>query len=691
MRAISSTLNSAIQAQTRHPYVTLTAEDHINHLGQGLALSTSDQLNAACVADDGSIIRVSLTRDNSGMHAFTQSLQWQRITDLTSSSQWQMWTTFGGGSGNMAQDCGCAISNNGGVLRVFAQQGSGSNALFTWSSSDNGQTWSSSPVTVLSPPGGALLKGIASAGNSDVFFIYDVSGGEALGCAFLAGSWSSLRTWTQAPFAQVGGASGLAVVWSAANTLYTLIYSDQYALHACTTNSNGTAWTLLPDVAPSTNQNILRLAPQLTICDGLYHLTCVEADNGNYTGTTYRYPRVRQSYDLLHWSSGFLLHDLTTYYGACYLKTTPPGQSRASYVAATTQKVELGPAFQSSDSSQYCNLTTRVLEYRRADELGKPSTISLVLDNSASSLTPYVANYGMSYAPMGLNTTLVLGEGYYTGSPPVTPEAVTVAKYHIRQIVFERAPGRNQLVIEAQDLTYLLDTTNRYQMTYINQTLSWMLAEICARAGFFNIVLPTTAQMSMPVVTFVLHAGQTYRRAIDELCRIGWLEYFLDQNETLQFRELAPTDPVVWTYAPEIETLTLGSANLRANHVIVSGKPPNGSYVGAITTGEAYDDMHMHVTGSEYVLTESDPKLLSAAVCSSKAAFLLAQEQRDQVAHSITLPHNPALQLLDPLQLNDQPQPAGTGLSSTARIYKAQVHYLPEHSIYSMTLDLEGL
>jgi hypothetical protein len=692
VRSISGTLTSAINSQTRRPYVALSAQDHINHLQQTLTLSTSDQQNAACVANDGSIIRVSLTRDPSGLQTFNQAFQWQRITDPTSIAQWQNWTSFSGAANGMAQDSGCAVSNSSGVLRAFAQQGTGGNAIRVWTSTDNGQTWSSAPVSVLSPPSSALTKGIASAGNNDVFFLYDVTGGDALGCAFYnGGAWGSLHTWTLPTLSYLGYASGLAVVWNASGSLYTVVYSDCYALHSCTTNSSGTVWTALPDIAPATNQNIMRLAPQIAFFDGLYQLVCIENDNGAYTGTVYRYPRVRQSADLLHWSSGFILHDMSAYYGVCYLKTTPPGGTQARYVAATLMQVELGSGYQQSNPAQYIDLSGAIVQYKRTDEIGKPSTLTVVLDNAGGNLLSAVATYGQTYAPLGINTTLQLGEGYLTGTPPVTPETLTVAMYRVKQLVFERAPGRNQLTVVGEDLTRLLDQANRYQVTYTNQTLAWMIAEICARAGLFNLSLPTTAQMSTSVLTFVLHAGQLYRQALDELCRVGWLEYFLDQNETLQFRELSKADSSVWSYAPEIETLSIGSDDTRANHVIVTGKPPAGSYIGAVTNGEAYDDIHMHATGLERVITASDPKLTTAALCASKAAFILAQEQRSQIAHAVTVPNNPALQLLDPIQLTDQTVPVGTGLSTTARIYRDEVHYQPESGTYEMTLYLEGL
>jgi hypothetical protein len=245
--------------------------------------------------------------------------------------------------------------------------------------------------------------------------------------------------------------------------------------------------------------------------------------------------------------------------------------------------------------------------------------------------------------------------------------------------------------LEAEDLSRLLDQRNRYQVTYASQPLSWMITEICVRAGLLSVSLPTTAQMSTSVITFVLHAGQRYRQALDELCRIGWLEYFLDQNETMQFRELSPSDPSVWSYTPEIETLAIGSDDIQSNHVLVSGKPPAGGPLGAITNGEAYDDVHMHATGLERLMINADPKLTTSALCATSAAFILAQQQRDQTAHSIEVPANPTLQLLDAITLNDQAVPLGSGISSTARICKSSVHFLPEKATFIATINLEGV
>ena len=109
----------------------------------------------------GSVLRV-------GVMLFQQSFQWQRITDPTSGLQWTTWNTFSGGSGNIFQDGGCAISRDQGTVNAYCQQGTGGNALWNWYSNDGGQTWSG-PGGEFSPPGSALIKGISSAGNADVF------------------------------------------------------------------------------------------------------------------------------------------------------------------------------------------------------------------------------------------------------------------------------------------------------------------------------------------------------------------------------------------------------------------------------------------------------------------------------------------------------------------------------------------
>jgi hypothetical protein len=531
-----------------------------------------------------------------------------------------------------------------------------------------------------------LIKGISSGGNADVFIQYDVVGGDAIGCSFFSGAWSALHTWT---LAASSSANGLAVYWD--GTKYWVIYSDGYALKEVTASSNGATWIAFPDVAPADSTALGRIAPRVAKFDNLYNLIYVEADSGFLTGSVYSYPRLRQSADLQHWSNGRIMQDVTTTYGVNFVKTTPPGGSRAVYVLSAMSGIQLNNAYAQSDASQYLDVSSKIESYKRTDQLDKPCTLEMVLDNQNSQLTSKVADYvNEIYAPIGIHTLVNFNEGYYTGTPPTSQESVNTGRYHIQKINFIRSPGVSQIRILARDLTLLLDMESRFQNVYGNQLVSWLITEICAKAGIFNVSLPGTSQMSTNVVTFTLHAGQKYRAALNELCRIGWLEYFLDQTETLIFKELSGSDTSVWTYQPEIESWSIGTEDIQANHVIVTGQRAPGGPLGNVTTGEAYDNIHAHAVGFERVAIAHDQKLTSAALCATAAGFIQSQDKRDQYAHQITITANPALQLLDPITTTDTSSQS-TGISNTSRIIKQEVVFSAEHAIYSQTIDLEGL
>src|SRR5436853_4561152 len=145
--------------------------------------------------------------------------------------------------------------------------------------------------------------------------------------------------------------------------------------------------------------------------------------------------------------------------------------------------------------------------------------------------------------------------------------------------------------------------------------------------------------------------------------------------------QLNSWDAAVWTYHPEIETLVLGSNDERVNHIIVSGKPPSGPAVlpGTLTNAEVFDDLHLHITGIERFMAYTDIKLATQTLCQNKASFLLQQEQRDMLAHTIIVPANPALQLLDVLTITDQGNSvSGTGQTVNCRIYRQEIVFHSE-------------
>src|SRR5579884_482437 len=408
VRTLSAPLTTALGSLTKRPSIQLTAEDHILHYSQYQTPGTADAWNDACVAADGSIIRVRLTR---GGNQFQQSFQYQRIADPSVASQWSTWTTFGSGVNNMFQDGGCAVSYNAaaGEIRAFAQQGTGGNALWYWRSTDNGQTWTTAPVAVLSPPGSALTKGIASCGNNDVFFIYDVTGGENIGCSFYSGgTWSALSAWTLS--AIVSGA-GLAVWYGSPGpaSTYTVIYSDSYSLKSATCNSVGGNWLSGQDVAPATSTAIGRISPRLFWDQsalggqGLMHLVCVESDSGLITGSVYSYPRVRQSADLVHWSNGVIYHDLGCSYGAAAFKCTPPsGGAGTRYYLVNMTTVFSSAMFSTGNASQYLDVSAAVLAYTREEKADKPSRLEVTLDNTNGAYNSLIALSSSYGRPIGM-------------------------------------------------------------------------------------------------------------------------------------------------------------------------------------------------------------------------------------------------------------------------------------------------
>jgi len=683
VRTLDAALIAALNAQTRRPALTLTIEDHVLHYVPYQFPGTADAWNDACIANDNSIIRIQVTRNG-----FTSTAMIQRITDPTQASQWANWTTLPGSSGKMFQDGGCAVSNSQGALRAFAQCGTGSSALYAWTSTNNGQTWTG-PVSVLTPPGNALIKGIGSCGNNDVFFIYDVVGGESIGCSFYSGSsWSSLTSWTFAPLVSSGG---LAVAWNGSN--YTVIYSDGSTLSTCIYTPSTHLWSSGSVVAPTTSTAIARIAPRLSLFNGVYTLVCIEADSGLLTGSVYNYPRLRQSVDLVHWSSGTIAHSLSTLYGAIVIPLPTPetGTAGARCYLAIMSTVYSANLFQRTNTTQFVDVSASVLSYQRQEQVAKPSRLDVIIDNSRGIYNALIGT-ATNYQPVGLNASMLLSEGYDVGSPPpTTADVVQVGIYHLSQVHIMRSPEKNQLHLIAFDLSHNLDITVRYQSSFSNQTVGYLITDVCVRAGLFSVVLPTTSQVSQVVPSFVIQAGQTYRHAVDELCTTYGLAYFLDQNETVQFRELSASNSSVWSYQPEIETVSFGSNDQRANHIVVSGKPPHGGQLGALTTAEFYDDTHMQLVGLEKPLHHVDPKLTTTTQCAEKAALLIAQETRSGVMHTVTIPLNPALQLLDGITLTDSAAPIGSGQSGTCRITRSTVHYDAQKGINEMKLTLEGM
>jgi len=400
-------------------------------------------------------------------------------------------------------------------------------------------------------------------------------------------------------------------------------------------------------------------------------------DSGAFTGLSYSYARLRQSPDFTHWSDGLLLSQQWTF-GPTWLKapTPPSGSAGPAYYVLNNTSAWRAPVYNPANPGSLLDVSAQVLALQRGEKRGQAGQITLRLSNAGGQYN--------SLSMLGLNTSVALAEGYHDPSSGA-PSSVSVGVYYVDRTQYLRAPDHNELLILARDATKRLDRDARLQTSYTGQTLAWLLTELAARAGLFAVSIPATSQFSQVVPIFVIPSGQSLRRALAELCAIYAVYYFLDQSETLQFRELSASDAPVWTYQPEIETMTLGSDDLRANHVLVTGRASGG----ALVFGESYDFVHLGQVGQERMIYHTDTRLTTSTEAALKAGFLLADEQRAGAHHTVSVPANPGLELLDVVTLTDSAAPTGTGASTNARISALSVKYEPQQALFDLTLTLE--
>lgn len=682
MRTIDANMQTALASKTRRPAVGLTIEDHTVHLSAYQAPGLSDQWSDCCIASDGSIIRVNVTRAGFG---FTSNFQYARITDPSVAGQWSSVTTFAGGSGNIYEDGGCCVSNNSGTLRAFAQQGTGGNALWCWTSTNNGVSWTG-PTTVESPPGGAATKGIASAGNNDVFFLYDVSGGETGAIGTISGGLWTIHVWT---LPTIPSGAGIAVYWTGSQ--YNLAYSDGYTIYSAT--YNGSTWTQGPTIAATTSQSVGRISPRLQFFDSIYYLISSEYDTGSLSGSAYQYCRVRESADFVHWSDGWIIHEVSSLYGGNYFFLPAPqtGSSGARYYFSTPSTVLSTPAFSTSNSAQYLDVSASILSYKRIEKVNKPAELEVIIDNRGGVYNGLTnLSGGTSYQPITPGALLKLSEGYMVGTPPNTPDKISTGTYRLMKAAVMRSPTQHQIQLIGIDLTERMDRISRWQNIYSGQTIQWLLLEVCARAGIFAVSITGSSQLSQVVPTFVIQANQRYRAALDSLCTTYGLDYFLDQTETLQIREISASDASVWSYQNEIEQVSFGADYQRANHVIASGKPPSGGSPFALTTSEAYDDTASAALRVERIFQHTDFKSTTSTQAAIAAGLVLYTEQRAQIDVRLVVPLNPALQLVDVVTVTDAAAPTGSGQSQVGRMIEHQALYDAQKAEYESHLSLQG-
>ncbi|GHO56943.1 hypothetical protein [Ktedonobacter robiniae] len=530
-RTLTTTLTTAVGDTTRVPVIAATCEDHIARYNQLAAANTaqSQSFFNACIANDGSIIRVWVVAGSS-----PATFQYQRITNPATSSQWTTWTTFGGASATIALNGACCVSNNGGTLRAFAQQSTSPNSLWTWSSTDNGVTWSASPSVVYTPVStGALMRGLGSGGNSDIFLQYDVVGGKSMGmCTFNGTSWSAIAVW---PGGIVSGLAGVAVYWDSSALLYRLVYSTATEIYSFNVNSTGTTWSGQNYLVAASANGLIHQSPfLLREPNGVYTVTYVDYDPGTITGATFFYPRVRQSIDFIHWSNGYIFQDANL---AANLGIIPLYRSTDTTVYMVAQnRTYMRSDYSQANTARYLDISAAILSYKRTEHESKPATIELELDNTGGAFNSKVGSL-TTFAPINIGSSLIVNEGYKTGAAHTTPEIVKTATFRMKKVTFERGPSTHLIKIVGVDASYLLDTINHFQIQYAAQTVAYLITEICARAVLFTVVVPGSSTFTQTVPIFILQANRTLRATLNEVCQTYNLRYFIDQDEKVQLRE----------------------------------------------------------------------------------------------------------------------------------------------------------
>ena len=296
MRTLTTSIQNALAASARTPAISVQLYDPIEHYSAYQTLGISEDYSAACVAADGALIRAYT---DTPLGSFVATLSVQRISDPGNAGQWSAWTVLS--SANLVRDAGCAVSNNSGTLRVFAQSGTSPFNLLVWTSTDNGVTWSG-PVTIAAIHN--IIRGLGSAGQDDIFYAFDTTGGDALAVSrFSSGTWAAPTTWTLGVLA---ANVGLDAAWDSANSRFLLAVSDGFQITGYSYTTSGGAWALVGPIAPldsGTGLGLGRVYPRLQRFDTLYNLTYLEVDTGAFTGLVYSYARLRQSPDFVQWDT----------------------------------------------------------------------------------------------------------------------------------------------------------------------------------------------------------------------------------------------------------------------------------------------------------------------------------------------------------------------------------------------------
>ncbi|HXT38206.1 MAG TPA: hypothetical protein VN837_21730 [Chloroflexota bacterium] len=621
------------------------------------------------IAPDGAVISAYISTGT------PQTVYARRVTDPTNAGQWGAWTTI---SADGRGQTGVGLCVAGATVRLLWQAGA-STGIFHADSLDSGISWSA-PALLFDPA--ARCAGLAADGDlSLVLVAYDALGLGSIRLAVwkLAGSWSH-TDWPNgdqntivgiAASSEGGGAYAVALALQGAT-------GEAYSIQTTTVSTGGSpVWAPLSLVIPvDTSTGLTVRYPQLSQFDGAYRLAYQLEDSGVVSGVAYTRVARTRSADFIHWQAP--LEDEANFpSGAAWLRHA------TCTLLVAAEAVRRAPLY--DPAVDYHDLTADLSQLDLIEREGAPAKLVVTLDNSTGAYTTLPA--------LAANAQLLLSQGI-AGAGLVPTHLL-----YVDQWTLTRAADLNQITIVASDRLRFLERAARTPISYANQTVAAILADLAAVGGFdAAAAIDTAGQFSQSPALFQVPAGHPYHSAIARLLAVydGTFRARAVPGAGPAFAAIdVPTvagknsaQPAVWsTPAPgsgaldEVEYLHLTQAGERANHLVVYG-PQHA----AAAMAEAWDFPDAAAVGQERYALIVEGFAANSAEASLLAGLALAREQRLALQVSLAIGAHPGLELGDVIAITDQIAPPTNGrIVALSRAYQAL------ESLHELVLGCEGV
>jgi hypothetical protein len=659
MRTISAALLAQATKHGSRPFIQASLADNrfrwtSLHTGDGAQYYT-----AQCLLGT-TIWRVRVTSAG--------AVQTATVTSPTTQAQWITWTTRATGA-IASSDCAiCSPATNG--LRVFFTTTGAVTGydLKVIESTDGGTTWGSATTIKASivddPPF------IAATSTMCFFSNYHAVG--VVEKPWSSGSWTEKAWWASLP--SVTTFYGLAAGYLTSTVTYVLAACDG-RIYFTTFNLTAETWASPSQIAPggqAAPASALTMRYPSIHAISSAHLIATWLEHYDDGANTWYNTVACQSRDAAHWGEDVTLYvwgDTELRTALCYLSTT-----RILYAAnekcACTHK-----AYDASDTTQ--NLSALApAEYRR-DTDGNRSHIVLV-----------ITNIGETYNPIGQSSTLpecvkphtqvLISRGYYTTGS--SHEEEPTEPHFITQATIRTTPDQQALVLECVNGWGLLDKWRPTEtLTYSGQTIRWLLAEMCAKAGL-QYTDSSESDLGRTLSTFTMRPEISAAEACRQLLRLAGATCYWNESGQMYALCLANYAPVSHLDITEANILE-GTFTSRAN-TLTSQSTFGNTHATNLNLGQQSMSLGMRI---HQIYT--DYRLTSLEHAQDVQACLWDMGRRTGRNESITIPLRPDAEIWDTVHLSIDPTiiPSSDSLRTIAEIHET---YHRQRNRYTTTLQL---